>query len=94
MSLLQQRLMNSSLGLGACSKNFTDQGLSFESKLFTRMCELLEIHKARTTPDRPSAIGQVERYNRLMDAVGYYIDKAHECWDEHFAQITGALYCV
>ena len=41
---------------------FTDQGRNFESKLFTALCEALEIHKARTTPYTPSANGQVERY--------------------------------
>lgn len=71
---------------------FTDQGRNFESKLFTAVCDLLEIHKARTTPYRPSANGQVERYNRtLMDAVRCYIEKAQDCWDEHLAQIAGAL---
>ncbi len=43
---------------------FTDQGRNFESKLFTALCDALEIHKARTTPYRPSANGQVERFNR------------------------------
>ena len=33
-------------------------------------CNALQIHKSRTTTYRPSANGQVERYNRtLMDAV-------------------------
>ncbi|XP_052691842.1 uncharacterized protein LOC128169823 [Crassostrea angulata] len=71
---------------------FTDQGRNFESKLFTAACDLLEIHKAPTTPYCPSANGQVERYNRtLMDAVRCYIDKAQDCWDEHLAQIAGAF---
>ena len=71
---------------------FTDQGRNFESKLFRAVCELLQVHKARTTPYRPSANGQVERYNRtLMDAVRCYVDKAQNCWDEHLAQIAGAL---
>jgi transposase InsO family protein len=63
---------------------FTDQGRNFESKLFVAVCGLLKIHKARTTPYRPSANGQVERYNRtLMDAVRCYIDKAQDRWDVH-----------
>jgi hypothetical protein len=70
----------------------TDQGCNFESKLFVTVCELLMIHKARTTPYRPSANGQLERYNHtLMDAVRCYIDKAQDRWDEHLAQIAGAL---
>lgn len=34
---------------------FTDQGRNFESKLFTAVCDLLEMHKVCTTPNRPSA---------------------------------------
>lgn len=34
---------------------FTDEGRNYESKLFKAVCDLLEIHKARTTPYRPSA---------------------------------------
>ena len=71
---------------------FTDQGRNFESKLFSDVCELLQVHKARTTPYPPAANGQVERYNRtLMDAVQCSVDKAQNCWDEHLTQIAGAL---
>ena len=41
----------------------TDQGRNFESELFKEMCEFFEIGKTRTTSYRPSANGQVERYN-------------------------------
>ena len=71
---------------------FHDQGRNFESKLFTALCEVLDIHKARTTPYRPSANGQVERYNRtLMDAVRCYIKDSQDQWDLHLQQIAGAL---
>ena len=71
---------------------FTDQGRNFESKLFSELCDALEIHKARTTPYRPSANGQVERYIRtLMDAERYYIKDSQDQWDLHLQQIAGAL---
>ena len=71
---------------------FCDQRRNFESKLFTALCEVLEIHKARTTPYRPSANGQVDRYNRtLMDAVRCYITDSQARWDLHLQQIAGAL---
>jgi transposase InsO family protein len=35
---------------------FTDQGRNFESALFKAVCDLLQIHKVRTTPYRPSTI--------------------------------------
>jgi hypothetical protein len=44
-------------------------GRNFESSLFREMCELLHIHKSRTTPYRPSANGQVERCNRTPNII-------------------------
>ena len=69
----------------------TDQGRNFESQLFASVCELLQIHKTRTTAYRPSANGQVERFNRtLMNAVRCYVGK-NAAWDKHLAQISGAI---
>ena len=74
-------------------KIFKDQGRNFENKLFRAVCELLQVHKARTTPYRPSVNSQLERCNRtLMDTVRCYVDKAQNCWDEHLEQIAGALW--
>ena len=71
---------------------FTDQGRTFESSLFREMCELLHIHKSRTTPYRPSANGQVERCNRtLMAAVRCFIGKNQRSWDQYLSQLAGAL---
>ena len=71
---------------------FSDQGRNFESRLFRSLCEVLEIHKTRTTPYRPSANGQVERYNRtLMDAVRCFIGPMQTDWDLHVQQIAGAM---
>ena len=36
---------------------FSDQGRNFESLLFAKLCEILRIHKTRTTPYRPSGNG-------------------------------------
>ncbi|VDI71161.1 COMPASS component SPP1 [Mytilus galloprovincialis] len=71
---------------------FTDQGRNFESKLFKSICEILQMHKARTTPYRPSSNGQAERCNRtLMDAVRCFVSKQQDNWDEHLAQLAGAV---
>ena len=43
---------------------FTDQGRNFESSLFREMCDLLHIHKSRTTPYRPLG----ERTSRAMQS--------------------------
>jgi transposase InsO family protein len=71
---------------------FTDQGRNFEGRLFKSICEILQIHKNRTTPYRPSANGQVERFNRtLMDAVRCIVNKSQDNWDEHLSQLAGAI---
>lgn len=71
---------------------FTDRGSNFESKLFSAVCELLQIHKSRTTAYRASANGQVERYNRtLMDAVRCFVGRNQGSWDRLLPQIAGAL---
>ncbi|XP_041362057.1 uncharacterized protein LOC121378026 [Gigantopelta aegis] len=71
---------------------FTDQRRNFESELFQGVCKLLHIHKARTTSYRPSASGQVERYNRtFVDAVRCYTDGSQTRWDENLAQLAGIL---
>ncbi len=69
----------------------TDRGTNFESQLFAAVCETLNIQKTRTTPYRPSANGQVERYNRtLMGAIRCFIKDQHE-WDRHLQLLAGAL---
>ena len=85
--------MSPSLDSGVPSRFSWTRGRNFESKLFRAVCELLQIHRARTTPYPPSDNGQMERYNRYpMDAVQCFVDKeAHNCWDEHMAQISGAF---
>ena len=71
---------------------FSDQGRNFESRLFTAMCDVLQIQKTRTTPYRPSANGQAERYNRtLMDAVRCFIGKKQNQWDIYLPQLAGAM---
>ena len=69
----------------------SDQGRNFESQLFSSICTVLGIHKTRTTAYRPSANGQVKRFNRtLMDAVRCFVSR-NSSWDEHLAQLSGAL---
>lgn len=69
----------------------TDQGRNFESQLFKAVCELLKIHKSRTTPYRPSANGQVERFNRtLMNAVRCFVS-SQTSWDRFIPQLAGAM---
>ena len=70
----------------------TDQGRNFESELFKEMCELLEIGKTRTTSYRPSANGQVERYNRsITQIIRCCIRNRQESWDDFVGIAVGAI---
>lgn len=70
----------------------SDQGRNFESRLFKSLCETLHIEKTKTTPYRPSANGQVERFNRtLMDAVRCFVSKSQTDWDEYLPQLASAI---
>ena len=44
----------------------SDQGCNYESALFSKLCQLLEICKTRTTPGHPHCNGQVEHFNRTL----------------------------
>lgn len=73
-------------------QSFTDQGRNFGSRLFKSICNVLQIHKARITPYRPSSNGQAERCNRtLMDAVRCFVSKQQNNWDEHLPQLAEAI---
>lgn len=70
---------------------FTDKGKYLESRLFKSICDVVQIHKSRLTPYRPSENGQVERFNRtLIDAVHCFVDKSQRNWDEHLPQLASA----
>ena len=62
----------------------SDQGRNFESRLFGKTCQLLGIHKTRTTPLHPQSDGMVERMNRtLCGSLSKYVDEHHRDWDSH-----------
>lgn len=52
----------------------SDQGRNFMRDLFCKLCKVLEISKTRTTPYRPCANGQIERYNgTILQAIRCYL---------------------
>ena len=70
----------------------SDQGSNFESALFKSVCNLLEITKTRTTPYRPSANGQMERYNRtLLQVIRCYIRAKQKTWDQDLDELAAAI---
>ena len=60
----------------------SDQGRNFESALFTEMCQLLDIHKTRTTPYHPQSDGMVKRFNRTLEMqLSKFVDYNQKDWD-------------
>ena len=60
----------------------SDQGCNFESAVFQRMCELLDIDKTRTTALHPQSDGMVVRFNRTLEnQSAIFVEKNQEDWD-------------
>ena len=73
----------------------SDQGPEFDSGLFKSVCNLLEITKTRTTPYRPSANGQMERYYRtLLQVIRCYIRAKQKTWDHDLEELAAAIWCM
>ncbi len=62
----------------------TDQGTDFLSKIFTEVCNLLQINKINTSPFHPQTNGSLERSHRtLTEYLRHYVDKKLNNWDEY-----------
>ncbi|WAQ95841.1 POL4-like protein [Mya arenaria] len=70
---------------------FSDRGSNFESELFKEMCDLLGIHKTRTTVGRPSSDGLVERINRVIqNMLSAFVQKDQRDWCTHLPLLVMA----
>ena len=57
--------------MGGQEKILTDQGKSFENRLFRELCVMAEIQKIRTTAYHPQGNGACERFNHtLINMIG------------------------
>ncbi|KAK9872576.1 hypothetical protein WA026_018708 [Henosepilachna vigintioctopunctata] len=62
----------------------SDQGRNFESYVFKKVMEILNIRKTRTTPLHPQSDGMVERFNRTMEQYLSKVVADHQKdWDKH-----------
>ena len=61
----------------------SDQGRNFESNLMQEVCQLMGIHKSRTTAYHPQCDGLVERQNRtLQNILAAYVSDHQDDWDQ------------
>ena len=76
---------------GTPSMIHSDQGVQYESHLFTEICRLFNIKKTHTTPYHPQSDGMVERFNKtLANMLSVYVDEHHADWDEHLPYVMMA----
>ena len=69
----------------------SDQGRNYESNIFKELCQLLEIHKPRTSPKNPKCNGQTERFNRaLLPMIRAFIKEQQKQWDLYLGCVAGA----
>ena len=62
----------------------SDQGRNFESKTFSRICQLLSINKMRTSAYHPEGNGQVEKLHKsLRSMLKARVEDNPATWDEH-----------
>ena len=68
---------------GTPRKLHSDQGSNFQSELFRKVCQMLEIDQSRTTPYHPQRDGLVERMNRTIEAmISMFVDPNQKDWDD------------
>ena len=69
----------------------SDQGRTYESKVFKEMCRMLEVRKTRTSVRNPKGNGQSERFNRtLIKMIKAYLCGEQKNWDLHLGCLAGA----
>ena len=69
----------------------SDQGANFQSELFTKMCEQLNIAKTRTTAWSPRSNGSIERQNKTVVAMIRSLGRDLKQWDEYLPHIASAI---
>jgi transposase InsO family protein len=69
----------------------TDQGPEFEGQLFSELCRLMDIHKLRTTPYKPSTNAVVERVHKTINSMlAKCIRSDQRDWCEHVPTVMAA----
>ena len=87
-----QKLLNEVISRWGCPLSIhSDQGRTYESKVFKELCRMLEIRKTRTSARNPRGNGQAERFNRtLLRMIKAYLCGEQTEWDLHLGCLAGA----
>ena len=91
-SYIARKLVNKVISIwGSPMELFSDRGSNFESQIFTEMCDLLGIHKTRSTVARPNSDGMVERANRTLEnMISAFVSSNQKDWDKNLPLLTMA----
>ena len=86
------RILNEYISRWGCPLSIhSDQGRTYESKVFKELCRMLEIRKKRTSVRNPKGNSQSERFNRtLLRIIKAYLCDEQEEWDLHLGCLAGA----
>ena len=73
---------------GVPSKLHSDQGSNFYSNVVQCVCEILGVDRTHTTAYHPQGNGQVERFNRTVEAMLAKVVKENQKdWDSHVPSV-------
>lgn len=72
----------------------SDQGPTFDSKVFKELCQLLGVKKSRTSSKNPKRNGRTERFNRtLLRMTRAYLPVKQKDLDLHLRVSCNRLPC-
>ena len=86
------KLLNEVISRWGCPLQIhSDQGRTYESKIFKELCRMLEVRKTRTSVRNPRGNGQAERFNRtLLRMIRAYLAGEQQDWDLHLGCLAAA----
>ena len=80
---------------GIPARLHSDQGANFESQIIKVLCEVMGIHKSRTSPYHASRNGIAERFNRaLISMLGTLDVERTKNWKQYIAPLFQAYKCI